>query len=290
MDKIGAALFLLLALLAAPAWCVAPATVDSVQMPAWLDRGEAPEQPLAPGMEVRDGDRLRTGSGARAYLKLANGSMVKLGDNATLGFHSLSPKPQSSFKGTLDVLNGAFRFTTAALRRGGDLQLDIHVGTATAGIRGTDLWGKSDAVRDVVCLIEGRIELEHAGQVQVMDQPSSYFSAPRAAPALPVALLDGAELQRWARETEILPGDGAARHRGKWKVLLGRADNETDALALYDLARHAGYAARVRPRAAAESGKWTYEILLAAFADAKEAAVLARKAGIDLGLSATVLR
>ena len=31
----------------------------------------------------------------------------------------------------------------------------------TAGIRGTDLWGSSDAERDLVCLVEGRITVTH---------------------------------------------------------------------------------------------------------------------------------
>ena len=37
--------------------------------------------------------------------------------------------------------------------------MSIRVATVTAGIRGTDLWGKSAADRQIVCLIEGRIEV-----------------------------------------------------------------------------------------------------------------------------------
>ena len=277
-----------LVLLAAQVQAAAPAVVDTVQMPAWLDRG-GETQPLTLGAEVKNGDRLRTGKAGRAYLKLVDGSMVKLGESATLAFYSLTLRPERRFKGALDVLGGAFRFTTDAVdRAGGNRQLDIRVGSATAGIRGTDLWGKSDAQRDLICLIEGHIELSHAGATQDMTDPLSYFVAPKNAAALPLARVEPEQLQRWARETEVLPGDGAARRGGKWKLLLGTVDEEKQALAIYDQARAAGYATQIRPRGG--GGKWTYQVLIAALASAEEAAALAARVRSDLGLVAGVTR
>ena len=40
------------------------AVVEAVQMPAWVERGGA-SIPLAPGMALRDRDRVRTGANAR---------------------------------------------------------------------------------------------------------------------------------------------------------------------------------------------------------------------------------
>jgi len=267
------------------------AVIDTVQMPAWLDRG-GETRPLAIGTEVKNGDRLRTGPVGRAYLKLADGSMVKLGEGATLGFYSRSLRPERHFRAALDVLGGAIRFTTEAVNRaGGNREMDIRVGTVTAGIRGTDVWGKSDAARDLVCLIEGRIELSHAGVASAMGEPLSYFVAPKGAAALPLAHVDPEQLGRWARETEVLNGDGATRRGGKWKLLLGSADEEAQALALYDRARAAGYAAQIRPRAAsAGGGKWTYQVLIAQLASEQEAGVLANRLRADLGLEASATR
>jgi len=284
---------LLAALLAiAGAATAAPqAVVDTVQMPAWLDRaGET--RPLAVGTEIKNGDKLRIGAAGRAYLKLADGSTVKLGEGASLGFYSRSLRPERRFKAALDVLRGAFRFTTeAANRAGGNRELDIRVGVVTAGIRGTDVWGKSDAERDLICLIEGRIELHHAGATSAMEEPLSYVAAPKNAAALPVAHVDPEQLQRWARETEVFAGDGATRRGGKWKLLLGSADEERGALALYDRARGAGYAAQIRPRAAsAGGGKWTYQVLIAQLGSEQEAGVLGNRVRADLGLEATPTR
>lgn len=281
---------LLLSLFCAPALAVPQAVVETVQMPAWRDRAGL-SQPLAVGMEVKNGDRIRTGRDARAYLKLAEGSTVKLGENAVLGFHSLSLRPERAFKGALDVLGGAFRFTTDALAgRRSSRELSIRVGAVTAGIRGTDLWGKSDRERDLILLVEGKIGVRHAGETIEMEQPLTYFVAPRNAAALPVAPADPEQFKRWARETEVLSGDGAARRGGRWKVLLARADSEKGALAAYDKARAAGYAAQIRPRLAGEGGQWAYEVLLAQLPSEQEASVMAKRIRADLGFEAAPTR
>lgn len=275
----------------APAFAVPQAVVERVQMPAWLDRAGV-SQPLAVGMAVNNGDRIRTGAKARAYLKLAEGSTVKLGERAAFLFYSRSLRPAQAFRGAFDVVRGAFRFTTGALARlRASRDIDIRVGTATVGIRGTDLWGKSTADRDLVVLIEGEIEVRHAAQSLTMTQPMSLFVAPRNAPPLPVAPVDPGQFRIWARETEILPGDGAAKRGGRWTVRLASVADETAALAVYDRARTAGYAAQIRPRATAgKAGKWSYEILLAHLASEQDAAVLARRVGVELGYAAVPTR
>jgi hypothetical protein len=47
-------------------------------------------------------------------------------------------------------------------------EVSIRVGTATIGIRGTDVWGKTDKDGDLVALLEGRIDITRAGQVTEM--------------------------------------------------------------------------------------------------------------------------
>ncbi|MEK7738103.1 MAG: hypothetical protein AAB319_10160, partial [Pseudomonadota bacterium] len=197
------------------------ADIEAVQMPAWRLR-EGRAQPLAVGMEVKHGDRIRTGATARVYLKLAEGSSVKLGESAELGFYSRSLKPASNFKGALDVVKGAFRLTTGVLQKArGQREIAIRIGTATAApvanSGGADLWGKSDAERDLILLIEGRIEIKHAGQTMEMAEPLSYFAAPKKTAPPEVASVDPEQFKLWVRETEILPGDGAARRNGQWR-------------------------------------------------------------------------
>jgi hypothetical protein len=234
------------ALVAGPAlaWSQA-AVVEGVQMPAWVERGGA-RTPIAPGMALRQGDQVRTGGGSRLLLRLSEGSLVKLGENASMSMTELAPA-NDLFKGALSVLEGAFRFTTTALGVNRRRDINIRVATVTAGVRGTDLWGKSIPARQVVCLIEGRIEVGAPGETPVaLDQPRQFYQRVNDQ-TQPVAFVDPVQLGEWAKETEIEAGKGAARVGGRFRVELASADSQNDALAVYDQVRAAGYAAEIRP-------------------------------------------
>lgn len=269
------------------AFAAAPAMVEAVQSPAWLDRGGI-TVPLAAGIDLQSGDVLRTGPGARAYLLLAEGSRVKLGETAQFTLHTRSLRPEKVYRGALDIVAGAFRFTTARLKKAVPRELAIRVGTATLGIRGTDLWGKTDKDGDLVALLEGRIEITRAGETTELTQPLTYYDAPRGQAAT-VKALDPEVFKRLARQTEILPGDGAARAKGTWRVLAGAADSEQAALELYDTVREAGFAARIR-LAAIDGGDWRYEVVLSGFASAAEAEVAAARLKKLSGLKPSVGR
>jgi hypothetical protein len=242
-------------------------------------------------MAIAHGDRIRTGEGARVYLKLAEGSTVKLGADAGLTFFSRSLRPQRDFKGALDVLAGAFRFTTDALRRVKSRDVSIRVGAATAGIRGTDVWGRTGAQEDLVCLIDGKIEIRHAalGAPLEMTQARSFFVAPKDGAPKPVGIVGEDELRQWSRETEIEAGAGAQRRGGKWQLLLGRHASAAAALEQYDLARSAGYAPRIAPDAAAAGG-WEYAVVLKGFADEGDATRSAARLQAATGIAATATR
>jgi len=240
----------LVAFAASPAAAAPAAVVEGVQMPAWLERtvaGGIRRIPLAPGMELRGGDEVKTGGGSRLYIKLAEGSLVKLGENASLRLLELQPDRGGLFRAALNVLEGAFRFTTDVLAKERRREVSIRVATVTAGIRGTDLWGKSSAERQIVCLIEGRIEVGAEGEAPVtMDQERQFYQRDKGQ-AQPVGFVEPTQLAQWAQETEIADGEGAARRGGKWRVTLASADTQSEALSVYDQVRTAGYAAEIHP-------------------------------------------
>ncbi|MBK7023612.1 MAG: FecR domain-containing protein [Sulfuritalea sp.] len=287
MDRLLAVFAAIALLLPAAVFAAAPATVEAVQSPAWRDRGGV-TVPLAPGMELKSGDVLRTGPGARAYLMLAEGSRVKLGETAQFTVYSQSLRPERSFRGALDIVAGAFRFTTGKLKKTLPRELAIRVGTATIGIRGTDIWGKTDKDGDLVALIQGRIEIARAGQTTELAQAMSYFDAPTGK-AAEVKPLDLETFVKLARQTEILAGDGAARAKGKGRILVATAASEQAALELYDRIREAGFPVRILPRAT-EGGGWSYELRLAGYADATEAEAAAAVVQARTGLKPVVGR
>ncbi len=234
--KTIATLFASCTLAAIPA-LAQPAVVEAVQHPAWLERG-GNAVPLTPGMQLEAQDRLRTGGNARVQLKLAEGSAVKLGENAQ--FVIERAEDRGVFRATLAVIAGAFRFTT---RPGGRTRdVSIKVKNVTAGIRGTDLWGKSTDQRDLVCLLEGKITVGSQGHPTVtLDQPLDFYQKPRDG-APEVAKVDARQVDEWARETEI-SADGATG--GRWRVVAGLKPKRDAAMAFRGMLRGAGYPAEV---------------------------------------------
>ena len=223
----------------------APTVVEAVQYPAWLERG-GNAVPLTPGTALQAQDRLRTGANARVQLKMPEGSAVKLGENAQFVIERVEDR--GVFRAALSVLAGAFRFTTDAVRKATKRDIEIKVKNATAGIRGTDLWGKSTDERDIVCLLEGKITVGSAGHPTVtLDQPLDFYQKPRdGAPA--VAKVDQKQIDIWARETEISTEGPAARAGGKWRVMAAKFSTRDEALLLNRLLRSGGYPSEIIAR------------------------------------------
>ena len=253
-----ALLFAIALLASSPAFAQVAATIEGVQMPAWVERGGR-RVPIIPGMELRAGDQLVTGAGSRALVKMADGSLVKLGERGQLGFQELSPAADL-FKAALNVLEGAFRFTNDIVAKSRRREVSIRAAQVTAGIRGTDLWGRSRAGNEIVCLIEGDIEVSAAGeQPATMNQPLQFYRRIEGK-TQPVGTVSTEQLNQWAAETELQAGKGVARVGGRFSVTLGQAEEQNGALALYDSVQNAGYPAQIRP--VKEGDKITYYVVI----------------------------
>jgi len=249
------------------------AVVEGAQLPAWFTR-DGKRQPLAIGIELRSNDEIATGANSRLLLRLGDGSMVKLGENGQLLLSELVQRPQQNFlSATLKVLEGAFRFTTAAVQRTrARRDITVRFPTITAGVRGTDIWGKNLGDKEVLVLIEGKITVFRAGDAPVeMKEPLTYLQAPKTGAATVEAVLME-QLKAWAAETEIAAGQGAIRKGGRWKLYLASYDRQTEALALYDRLRRDGYPARILPQTG-DDGQH-YRVRIAGFPNEQEANAL----------------
>jgi hypothetical protein len=268
---------LLLSTVSVPAAAAAPAAiVEGLQAPAWVERAGT-KSPLKQGMTLQSGDKVLTGPQSRALLRLEEGSQVKLGENGQVNLDELNPPEDSGglFKGVLGVLKGAFRFTTTALGARRQRNMNITVGTVTAGIRGTDLWGKSGDDKDIVCLIEGRIGVERGSDKFEMSDPLSFYIAPRNAPALPVAPVEPAQLKQWAQETELQASQGVQSSGGEWSVVLMSLNDAGEAEARMRPLHDAGYA--VETRSAEVNGRTWTRLVLPGFATARDARAVAQR-------------
>ena len=255
-------------LLAAP-----DAVVEGIQLPAWVTR-DGKRQPLAIGTELQNSDEVSTGGNSRLLLRLGDGSVVKLGENGRLQLSDLVQKRKQGFlAATLKVLEGAFRFTTdVALKARGSRDITVQFPTITAGIRGTDIWGKNLGDKEVVVLIEGKITVTRTGdQLVEMKDPLTYLQAPKTGAAT-LEAVPMEQLKAWAAETEISDGAGALRKGGRWKLYLGNYQQQLEALSLYDSQRREGYPVRIQPGQA--DGGQIYRLRLAGFSSEQEANAL----------------
>jgi cell division septation protein DedD len=249
------------------------AVVEGVQLPAWFTR-DGNRLPLAIGTELRSSDEIATGVNSRLLLRLGDGSMVKLGENGQLQLSALVQRPRQNFlSATLKVVAGAFRFTTAAVQRTrARRDITVQFPTITAGIRGTDIWGKNLGDKEVLVLIEGKVTVTRARDAPVeMKDALTYLQAPKNGAATVEAVLME-QLKAWAAETEIAAGQGAIRKGGRWKLYLASYDRQTEALALYDSLRRDGYPARILPQTGDDGQR--YRVRIAGFPNEQEATAL----------------
>ena len=269
-----------LMLTASPQLAAQTLIVEGVVSPAWVERG-GKREPLIVGMTLNDKDKVHTGPGSRALLRMAEGSAVKLGENAILAVDELLEKKSADtgrlVSGTLDVLRGAFRFTTGVFaKQRAERDVKIKIATVTAGIRGTDVWGKAEAERDIVCLLEGRISVEHGGRQFTMQEPLSFFIAPRKEKPQPVAPVSKQQADQWSEETEIREGNGAISRGGRYRVQVMSMRDDNAAKQSRSKLREAGFSAEIETVRDAY-GNEEYYVRIGGLAGAKDAQALAAK-------------
>jgi hypothetical protein len=257
------------------------AVVEGVQMPAWIER-DGRRLPLIPGMELRPGDQVVTGAGSRVMVKLAEGSLVRLGEKGQLRFSELSPT-RELFKAALDVLEGAFRFTTDIVAKPRKRDVTIRAAQVTAGVRGTDLWGRARQGNEIVCLIDGEVEVAAAGERSVTLREPRQFYRRIDGKTQAVGVVNETQIDRWSGEVELQEGKGVARRGGRYSVLLASAADQGAVLPIYDELQNAGYPAELRPLKQGE--KRVYTVRIRQLASRAEAQALAKQLRGKYGIS-----
>jgi hypothetical protein len=250
MKKIPA-LFLLfgLVLLSTSARSESIFAVNAVNYPVWVERDEQ-FLPVAPGDELKDGDVVNTGRHGRAWLSMSDGSMVKLGKETRFEI-TAAGYPQegdnSVLTATLDVVRGAFRFTTSFLlpERESGHEINISIGAITANISGTDIWARSTIAEDSVILLEGSISVEAEGEpVAYLFDPLSFYLKERGQAPEPVKIIDIETVDELAVETELSFDLGIATTEGKYQLVFMSALDAANLNELRQIIRQQGYAAR----------------------------------------------
>jgi len=259
-------------------------TVESLQMPAWYER-DGSRYPLTPGIELKAGDIISTGNKARALLRMEEGSIIKVGADASLSLTNLAPAQQQSgaFAALLNVTRGAFRFTTTQLGQHRKRDIDVKIGAVTIGIRGTDIWGRSLDGEDLFALIEGKVSVQRDGEAPfTMSDPLHFIVAEEGKPTTPVTAVDMDTLAVLAQETELQSGEGIINADGRWAVNMMSLQNADAAEALKQKLNNAGYGATLE-QAVVNDQTWL-RVRIQGFASKQDAASFANSINNQYGI------
>ena len=271
-----------LAWLAALALCspgsprAAPALANAleVRMPAWVAR-DGVRTPLAAGASLLAGDQLITGDDARVVLRLAEGSELRIGEDATVELSTSEARSGDeafSKQAGIAVLQGAFRLTSApsgAKRR----DIGIRLSSMTIDASAADVWGKSAADGEIVCLVEGQLGIAPANGAPVrIDQPLGFYLVTRDAAPPRQAETDLGQLALWTAETSVKPGSGVQVAGGRWKLNLLLAANQLTAFNGYQKLRQQGYAVEFFPAGTPQHR--LYQVTLSGLASEADAQAL----------------
>lgn len=261
--------------------------VNSMNYPAWVIRNHQ-TMALTPGYQLRDGDLIRSGNRGRVLLQLADGSAIKLGESARFLVESAnmtSIQGKSILQSTFQVLRGAFRFTSSFFQNiSTGHRLNVKIGAITAGVRGSDIWGRSNLEQDLVALIEGEITVDTDGEPTVkLERALSFYVKPKGESPLPLDQVDPTQLQRWANETELDESLGVAVENGEWSVVLvSLTDTENVDRALKDF-HDKGFA--VRRISVIRDGKTLHRLLLPGFVSIEDADMARTQIADILGIN-----
>jgi hypothetical protein len=257
------------------------ATVELLRAPAWLEMADK-RVPLAAGASVTALQTVVTGEDARVVLKFPEGSVIALGANSRLTMESVAynkTDSESLFSAAFKVAIGTFRYVTALAEKlnGKNRRVSVTTATATIGIRGTRFWAQSNAQHEVVCLFEGKVDIERANEpLAVLDTPNAFWTAPAGQAALPISTATPEQLRGFGGQVAAPEGSGLAKPGGGFSI----ANNiwlEIRAKSLAAQLAELGYVAAVTPCATGAANM--FDVTVGSLASADDARAVAAQLG-----------
>ncbi len=215
-----------------------------LQMPVWIERlGQ--RFPLRPDMELRENDVIETGASGRVWIKFSDESVLKIGSNTRLEIDNLDLDRGSkgTLQGILRFVGGVFRYTAAPADNKTERNLGVRLGTMTVSIRGTDIWGRVDPDISMVCLLEGKINVQPGTDDGFeMGEARTCTNVSKAGKAQAITEVGPQQLKKWVAKTELESGTGLSATDGAWVVNLVSYRNKVAVQNIEQRLRKAGFA------------------------------------------------
>lgn len=129
--------------------------------------------PAAVGTPVHMTDELRTGPEARLEVTFSDGSVLTLGEHATVVVDRYVFNPeQGAGEVALTTTRAAFRFTTGKLKTLPDKSITVNTPVAALAVRGTDFWAGIVDYQYGVLLLQGKLNVSNSAGSQDITRPN----------------------------------------------------------------------------------------------------------------------
>jgi hypothetical protein len=118
-------------------------------------------------------DELRTGPEARLEVTFSDGSVLTLGEHATVVVDRYVFNPeQGAGEVALTTTRAAFRFTTGKLKTLPDKSITVNTPVAALAVRGTDFWAGIVDYQYGVLLLQGKLNVSNSAGSQDITRPN----------------------------------------------------------------------------------------------------------------------
>jgi hypothetical protein len=144
--------------------------------------------PLQTGAEIGEGEVIRTGPGARAVLRLADGSMMEVNERTELSV-------RSAWSGQAVHLQRGDIIVQAAKQRGGHLRVQTR--DSLASVKGTVFSVSAGLSGTVVSVVEGSVAVTQPGVQATLGPGEQAASNPALENSVPAAIAWSSEAERY---------------------------------------------------------------------------------------------
>lgn len=129
-------------------------------------------QQLDLGAQVYVGEAVATGADARLAVTLADGTLLTLGENASLTLDTFVYDPAGA-NALHAIVAGAFRYASGKLGPAATRTASITTPAATIGVRGTNFWGGPVDGQTGFVLFEGAIDVTVGATTVIVENPGT---------------------------------------------------------------------------------------------------------------------
>ena len=128
---------------------------------------------LAVGSIISHDETLKTFADARLEVRLVDGTVLTLGENATLRMSEMVFNQAGQANQLAVFAEGAFRMITGSLSKSAGANVRVNTPVAVLSVRGTDVWGGPIDGAYGVFLVDGEVTVRTVGGEVTLNAPGT---------------------------------------------------------------------------------------------------------------------